>query len=196
MSTDDIFIPFSNEIDDLPDPQEFHRRRYLQVPDEIQVELDRTRAMREGEFRSWLIKNKPKHSLMTPIETNTAGGVPDIFCCMNGFSSWIECKVTISGPGRVRGTQYAYLKKLLAAGGHAKIVIQGLATSTYKPATISIYDARQIVSLPIGMFKEQGQELIFPPDLKPWYKWSYKEKKDNIDDLYLRLLLDTNEFED
>lgn len=193
----DIFLPFINEIDELPPPQEYRRRTAVETPPELQVELDRTREMREGEFRSWLIKNKPKEALMTSIETSTAVGVPDIFCCYQGYSSWIECKVTITGPGRIRGTQYSYLKKLIAAGGNAKIVIQGIATQTYKPASISIYDARQIVSLPVGMFKVVGKELVFPPDLKPKYKWMYSNAKNvTIDELYLHLLLDTKEFEE
>ena len=197
MDTKDLFLPFINEIDDLPPPQEYKRRGPIETPPELQAELDRTREMREGEFRSWLIKNKPKDAVMTPIETRTAAGVPDIFCCYQGYSSWIECKTIITGVGRVRGTQYAYLKKLVAAGGNAKIVVQGIATQSYKPASISIYDARQIVSLPMGMFKVVGKELLFPPDLKPKYKWMYRDAKTvTIDELYLHLLLDTKEFED
>ena len=113
MSINDLFLPFINDIDDLPPPGEFRRRGPIETPPELQVELDRTRDMREGEFRSWLIKNKPKDAVMTPIETSTPAGVPDIFCCYNGHSSWIECKTIISGAGRIRGTQYVYLKKLL-----------------------------------------------------------------------------------
>ena len=60
----DIFLPFINEIDELPPPQEYRRRTAVETPPELQVELDRTREMREGEFRSWLIKNKPKEALM------------------------------------------------------------------------------------------------------------------------------------
>ena len=195
----DIFIPFINEIDELPPPEEFHRRKAVETPPEIQKELEKTKLKREGEFRSWLIENKPKNSVMTPIETSTATGVPDIFSCYQGHSCWIECKSILSGPGRVRGTQYIYLKKLLAAGGHAKIVIQNIYRNTGKPTSISIYDAQQIVSMPLGMFKQYGEELMFPPSLEPKYKWYYKkyrQVKMDIEDLYLHLLLDIKEFED
>lgn len=197
MDVSDIFIPFINEIDELPPAHEYHRRTAVETPPEIQVELERTKESREAEFRSWLIKNKPKNALMTAIETNTTAGVPDIFSCYQGYSCWIECKSVINGIGRIRGTQYSYLKKLLAAGGNAKIIIQGLSTVTYKPVSISIYDAQQIATLPLGLFKIQGKEMIFPPDVKPKYKWYYnRNKKESIDDLYLHVLLDINEFED
>lgn len=190
-----LFLEFSNEIDDLPPPNTY-RRKITETPKEIKVELDRSREMREGEFRKWLIDNKPKKAVMTAIETSTATGVPDIFCCYDGFSSWIECKILLSGGPRIRGTQYTYMKKLIAAGGNAKIVIQKLSNVNYKPSSIKIYNAADIVAIPVGMFKQIGQELMFPPGINPWYEWFYNKKRRDvtIDDLYLHLLLDTKEF--
>lgn len=195
MNCDDIFAPFTNEISELPPPNAYVRKKHLEVPEELQEELDKTNNMRENDFRSWLIKNKPKDALMTPIETNTAAGVPDIFCCYHGFSSWVECKsLTATQQGRIRGTQYAYLKKLYKAGGHSKVVIQRIAPSTYKPSTIEIFEGNYIANMPIGLFKISGKELLFPARIEPWYKWHYNDKT-SIDELYLRLLLDTKEFE-
>ena len=184
---------FSNEIDDLPPPGTFIGKKF-QTPKEIQKELDRARETKEAEFRRWLIKNKPHNALMTPIETSTVAGVPDIYCCYNSFSSWIECKVLVMGSVRFRGTQYSYLKKLITAGGNAKIVVQRLNKTSYKPASISIYDAAKIVTMPFGLFKKVGQDLIFPVGTEPDYTWSYTKDKDKLPDLYQRLLLDTEDF--
>lgn len=186
---------FSNEIKDLPPAGVYQRPRFFETPAEIQIELDKTHASREAEFRKWLIKNKPNRAVMTAIETNTQTGVPDIFACYNNFSSWIECKVIMTGNAKCRGTQFIYFKKLIAAGGHGKIVVQRLNSSTYKPASISIYDARKITAIPIDLFKKSGEDLIFPKDVEPWYIWYYnKNKQDTIEDLYQRLLLDTYDF--
>lgn len=186
---------FSNEIAHLPSPNIYTKPKYFETPDEIKVELDKSHAMHEAAFRKWLIQNKPKQAVMTAIETSTHLGVPDIFACYNGFSSWIECKVVISGTDKCRGTQYTYLKKLIAAGGHAKVVVQRLNSSTYKPATIRIYDAKNIVALPPGMFKISGEDLLFPKTVEPWYTWYYnRDKECTIEDLYQRLLLDTHDF--
>lgn len=191
-----LFLEFSNEIDDLPPPNTYVRKKFAETPEEIQVELDRTREMREGEFRQWLIKNKPKKAVMTAIETSTATGVPDLFCCYDGVMSWIECKIILAGAPRIRGTQYVYLKKLVAAGGIAKIVVQKLSNVTYKPSAIKVYDAADITAIPVDMFKHQGQEMIFPPNTQPWYEWQYNrnKRKETVEDLFLHLLLDTRTF--
>ena len=181
---------FSNEIDDLPPPN-VYQKKFFETPSEIKSELERDRECKEAMFRRWLVKNKPASAVLTPIETSTATGVPDLFSCYNGFSSWLECKVILSGSPRFRGTQYTYLKKLLEAGGHAKIVVQKLNPNTYKPSHINIYDAETILAIPSGMFKQQGQDMIFPPHIEPYYSWKYKS---NLQDLYDKLLLDTNDF--
>lgn len=149
----------SNEIADLP-PVGTYSRQSFETPEEIQVELDHTHGKQEAEFRAWLIKNKPKNALMTAIETSTATGVPDIFCCHNGRSSWIECKVIARGAPRIRGTQYVYLKKLIAAGGHARIVVQRLSNK-YKPSSITIYDAAKVTAVPPALFVARGQDMVF-----------------------------------
>ena len=181
-----------NEIDNLPEPGEYKKRRIFKEPKIVRDEQERTREMREGEFRKWLVKNKPYNSVVTPIETSTATGVPDVFTCYEGHSQWLECKIVMIGPARIRGTQYTYLRKLWEAGGHAKIVAQRLSSRTYKPISIEIYDATDIVSMPTGMFKVVGKELVFPVGTIPWYTWKYG--KDDIKDLYLKLLLDTKKF--
>lgn len=194
LNQDLLLDNFSNEIDDLPPPNTY-QRKYFKTPKEVQVEIDRDRECKEADFRKWLVKNKPRNAIMTPIETSTAIGVPDIFCCYTGFSSWVECKVLVAGSPRFRGTQYSYLKKLIEAGGHAKIAIQKLNPSTYKPSSIHIYDAEKIVTIPSAMFKQSGQDLIFPPDLKPYYVWYYnRDKSTTTQDLYQKLLLDTTDF--
>lgn len=184
-----------NEIDNLPPIGTYVRPKYFNTPPEIQKELEKDKNKKESDFRRWLIQNKPKEAVMTPIETSTATGVPDIFCCYQGFSSWIECKTVLSSSPKFRGTQYIYLKKLIAAGGHAKVVVQRLSTNTYKPVSIWIYDAEQLVAIPSGMYKTHGQDMIFPKSAEPYYVWHYnKNKKYSIEDLYLRLLLDTTKF--
>ena len=188
-------VEFSNEIKDLPPPGVWTPRKFFETPAEIQIELDKTHASREAEFRRWLIKNKPKQAIMTAIETSTQTGVPDIYACYNGFSSWLECKVIMNGSAKCRGTQYIYFKKLIAAGGHGKIVIQRLNSTSYKPASIIIYDARKIAAIPPDLFKKSGEDLIFPKNVEPWYTWYYsRNKQDAIEDLYQRLLLDTHDF--
>jgi len=181
-----------NEIDNLPEPGEY-RRKIFKEPKIVKKEQERTREMREGEFRKWLVKNKPYNAVVTPIETSTATGVPDVFTCYQGHSQWLECKIVMIGPARIRGTQYTYLRKLWESGGHAKIVAQRLSSKTYKPMSIEIFDAADIVSMPSGLFKVVGKELVFPTGTKPWYVWKYG--KDCIEDLYLKLLLDTKKFE-
>lgn len=191
-------VQFSNDIADLPPVGTFngYQRKTFETPAEINAELDKTKEQREGEFRRWLIQNKPKKAIMTPIETNTAAGVPDIFCCYSGTMTWVECKIVMSGPPRIRGTQFSYLKKLCEAGGKAKIAVQRLSPKTYKPVAIELYDSSHITAIPMGMFKTSREELIFPPSIEPWYKWYYnRNKKENIEDLYQRLLLDINDFE-
>jgi hypothetical protein len=190
-----VSIEFSNEIADLPPLGEHIPKKFVETPPEVQAELDKEREHREADFRKWLIKNKPKNAVMTPIETSTATGVPDIFCCYGGFSSWVECKITISGKPKFRGTQYVYLKKLIEAGGHAKIAVQYINSSSYKPASIHIYDAERLLSFPSGMFKAYGQDMIFPQEAEPYCVWYYNRNKDcDLQDLYDKLLLDTVEF--
>lgn len=184
-----------NEIDNLPPIGTYVPQKYFETPPEIQKELEKDKTRKESDFRRWLIQNKPKEAVMTPIETNTAAGVPDIFCCYQGFSSWIECKTVLSSSPKFRGTQYIYLKKLVAAGGHAKIAVQRLSTTTYKPVSIWIYDAEKLVAIPSGMYKQQGQDMVFPKCAEPYYVWHYnKNKQYSIEDLYLKLLLDTTKF--
>lgn len=184
----------SNEIDDLPPPNTRTHHRF-EVPEEIQMEITRTKEMREGEFRKWLIKNKPKKAVMLPVEVSTAVGVPDIYSCYDGCQIWLECKIAMTGPAHIRGTQFAFFTKLLEAGGKGRLVVQRLEAKTYKPSAVEIYNVEEIVTIPLGLFKKQGQELILPARLKPWYKWKYKRDKNvTIDDLYLHLLLDTDKF--
>ena len=186
-------LNFTNEIDDIKEGYDPYK--YVHLNDgEIQVALNKEQEHKEADFRRWLIKNKPASAVMTPIETSTATGVPDVFTCYNGFASWLECKVTITGSGSFRGTQYVYLKKLLEAGGHAKVVVQCLNKNTYKPSNIKVYDAADILSIPIGLFTKQGQNLVFPKSLEPYYIWYYTKKSDKIEDLYEKLLLDTESF--
>ena len=185
---------FSNEIDDLPPPNTYHRKIF-KTPEEVHKEIEKSKEAREAEFRRWLILNKPKNSIMTPIETYTAVGVPDIFTCMDGDMQWLECKIAISGPPRIRGTQYNYIKKLIKSGGKAKLVVQRLTSKDYKAASIDIYNMEDIVRIPYGMFIQRGQELVLPPNMEPWYKWKYRDMgRTPLSDLYLRLLLDTSKF--
>lgn len=189
-----MFLEFSNEIADLPEPNTY-KRKYFETPPEIKAELNKSHENKEADFRRWLIKNKPKQAVMTAIETSTQTGVPDIFSCFNSFQQWIECKVIITGLPRCRGTQYVYFKNLINAGGHGKIVIQRISNTTYKPTSIYIYDARKIVAIPPALFKRSGENLLFPKNIEPWYVWHYtKNKNVNIEDLYQRLLLDTYDF--
>ena len=169
-----------------------YARKILTEYPEVKEARERTRVMREGEFRKWLIKNKPHNSVMTPIETATATGVPDIFSCYQGDSIWLECKIAMTGPPRIRGTQYVYIKKLLEAGGKAKLVVQKLSQYTYKPIYVELYDASVVMNTPLGLFRKIGQELELPKTIKPWYRWKYQV--DDIDDLYLKLLVDITKF--
>ena len=191
---------FSNDIADLP-PIGVGKKYDIskkEMPDEVRAKLDLSKEAKEAAFRRWLVKNKPKAAVMTPIETSTAVGVPDIFCVYNGQASWLECKINATYlPPRIRGTQYSYLKKLIEAGGKAKIVVQQFNPNTAKATSITIYDASHIVTIPSGMFRHIGEELMFPCEIEPFYRWHYKQKGDKkelLENLYMRLLLDTSEF--
>lgn len=185
----------SNEIDDLPPITAKRVRSKFYIPKEIREEMERTREMKEGEFRKWLVKQKPKNCVLVPIETSTATGVPDLYSCYDGCQQWIECKIATSHPPHIRGTQFVFFTKLLAAGGKGKLVVQRLNCKDYKPSSVEIYDMEDVIKLPPGLFKRQGQDMVLPASLKPSYKWTYKRKKNaDIEDMYLHLLLDSNKF--
>ena len=198
---------FSNDIDDLPEagtpiPVK-ERKKAGRKPSIETAEMDKLRSKREAEFRSWLIANRPDNCVMVPIETNTVTGVPDIYSCYLGHSFWLECKsLAFPSTTYLRGTQYLFFKKLVEAGGMGKVLTQYIDIRNGKPTSIQIYNVADIVCHPIDFFRAVGQRLYFPKSIKPAYVWLYNEttryqrgKTDqNIDYLYQRIFLDTDDF--
>ena len=198
---------FSNDIADLPEagiPIPIKERKKAgRKPSLEKAEMDKLRVKREAEFRSWLIANKPDNSVMIPIETNTVAGVPDIFSCYMGHSFWLELKsLAFPSTTYIRGTQYAFFKKLLDAGGLGKVITQYVDIRTGKPTTIQIYNTSNIVCHPIDFFRAVGQKLYFPSSIKPNYVWHYnettryqrKKRGQDLPYLYQRIFLDTDDF--
>ena len=198
---------FSNDIADLPEagtpvPVK-ERKKAGRKPGIEKQEMDKLRSKREAEFRSWLIGHKPANSVMIPIETNTAVGIPDIYSCYLGHSFWLELKsLAFPATTYIRGTQYAFFKKLIDAGGMGKVLTQFVDIRTGKPTTIQIYNIANVVCHPIDFFRAVGQKLYFPKSIKPSYVWHYnenyryqqKKKGQDIEYLYQRIFLDTDDF--
>ena len=174
--------------------------RYVGLSALERREQEKLRGKAEAEFRSWLVKNKPESAMLLPIETNTAAGVLDLFGCYAGQSFWFECKTLMhSRPAYVRGTQYIFMKKLVEAGGNAKVIVQHLDQMRSAPCTISLYNAKNIVCHPIEFFNLFGsktsQRLHFPKTLKPDYIWYYNKKRtEGINYLMQRIFLDSDDF--
>ena len=195
---------FDNEIDvDNCNEEEVKkektpRLRYTSLSPLEAVEQEKLRKKNEAEFRSWLIKNKPESSVLTAIETNTATGVPDLYGCYCGHSFWFECKsLIVPRPSYIRGTQYVFMKKLIEAGGNAKVVTQYFSTQTNKLASIHLFNAKNIVCHPIEFFTtyRSSERLHFPRTLKPDYIWYYdKQDKEDLNYFYQRLFLDSDDF--
>lgn len=187
---------FDNDIDKFLNEETPKEPKKKGAPPSFEtIELKKLQTKREAEFRSWLIENKPKHSVMVPIETTTATGVPDIFACYTGKSFWLECKSLVSpAVTYLRGTQYIFFKKLVEAGGKGKVLTQFIIRPTQKAATIYIYDVEDIVCHPIGSFKESGQRLYFPKSIKPRHIWHYNQHKEyTVDYLYQLIFLDNED---
>lgn len=75
------------------------------------------------EFVTELIRqlddNYPHHIFR--IESNlTQQGIPDIYCCINGFSFWVELKVDID----LSPLQHSWLEQHRLAGGRTFVVYQ------------------------------------------------------------------------
>lgn len=119
--------------------------------------------MSEGDFRRWLIKNKPKNSIMQAIETGTGSGIPDLFYCYNGCPCWIELKATQGRACYMRISQWRWFCNLVKAKGEGFLIIKRLKTKT-----IDVYDINQLAVA--GMAKEArlvGQDIIFPDYIEP-----------------------------
>lgn len=187
---------FDNDIDEFLNEKELPKepKKKGAKPSFETIELQKLQTKREAEFRSWLIENRPKHSVMTAIETTTATGVPDIFACYTGKSFWLECKSLISPAlTYLRGTQYIYFKKLIEAGGKGKILTQCILRQTQKAATIQIYNAEDIVCHPIDFFKASGQRLYFPKTIKPRHIWHYNQQANYTTEYLYQLIFLDNE---
>ena len=48
----------------------------------------------EAQFWKTLKKNLPKNWFVNRIENRIGGGVPDVYICIDGYSIWLELKVT------------------------------------------------------------------------------------------------------
>lgn len=187
-----------NEIDNWDDSHYKSRGQIYTAPEEyakeINKENEKEKGKREAEFRRWLIKNKPEEAIMIPIETSTAVGVPDIFSCYEGTSSWLECKINAFTNLKIRGAQLMFMRKLYQAGGTGKVVVQKISPRDYKPTSVDVYTLETIATVPLNLLTISGKNLVFPTSTKPYYRWFYrsnrKDKNADLNDLYLHILLD------
>lgn len=195
---------FDNEIDvdNYNDKEENWKHikalRYTKLSATAAKEQEKLRKKNEADFRTWLIKNKPVSSVLVPVETNTATGVPDLYGCYSGHSFWFECKsLILPRPAYLRGTQYIFMKKLIEAGGNAKVVVQYFSTKVNKLTSIHLFNAKNIVCHPVEFFTtyKSSERLHFPRTLKPDYIWYYdNQDKEDLNYFYQRLFLDSDDF--
>ena len=119
--------------------------------------------MPEASFRRWLTKNKPKNSIVQPIETGTGSGIPDLFYCYNGRPCWIELKATQGRACYMRISQWRWFCNLVKAKGVGFLIIKRL-----KRKEIDIYNVNQLAVAEMSKkARLVGKDIIFPEDIKP-----------------------------
>lgn len=123
---------------------------------------------REATFKKWIIQNASKDWMFQTIETSTGSGVPDIFMCVNGCQAWIETKATDSNKCYMRISQWRWFYRLCTRGGFGLLIIK-----REKTRQADVYIARDLTQLnPHSECELKGDDVIFPPDIKPAF--SYK----------------------
>lgn len=76
----------------------------------------------EHRLYDWLRHHLPPQWHMTRIETSTANGVPDINLIIDGWETWLECKV--GEEAVLRKEQWAWMQRRAACKGLCLVVLQ------------------------------------------------------------------------
>jgi hypothetical protein len=76
----------------------------------------------ESDFKKWFVAQFKKDCDITPIETSTSRGVPDLNLCRQGVEIWVELKLFVSGRVLLRPEQYAWGLRRHHHGGRVFIV--------------------------------------------------------------------------
>ena len=83
----------------------------------------------EAQFWSTLKKNLPKNWFVNRIENRIGGGVPDVYICIDGYSIWLELKVTKSHRVSVSPHQIAWHYSLSQSKGESFFLVKALSSS-------------------------------------------------------------------
>lgn len=116
----------------------------------------------EAAFRRWLVKQKPKNSLIQTIETSTGTGVPDVFYCYEGHPCWIELKDTEGAQCYMRTSQWMWFRKYILAGGIGYLMIRR------KDKTIDVYDVKRLL-IAASVDNIKGEHMIFKENNEPLF---------------------------
>jgi len=84
----------------------------------------------EAQFWKTLKKNLPKNWFVNRIENRIGGGVPDVYICIDGYSIWLELKVTKSHRVSVSPHQIAWHYSLSQSKGESFFLVKALPSST------------------------------------------------------------------
>lgn len=76
----------------------------------------------ESDFKKWFVAQLKKDCDITPIETSTSRGVPDLNLCRQGVEIWVELKLFVGGRVLLRPEQYAWGMRRSMHGGRSFVV--------------------------------------------------------------------------
>ena len=83
----------------------------------------------EAQFWKTLKKNLPKNWFVNRIENRIGGGVPDVYICIDGYSIWLELKVTKTHRVSVSPHQIAWHYSLSQSKGTSFYLVKALSSS-------------------------------------------------------------------
>lgn len=145
------------------------------------------KIVKEATFRKGLIqsaKNVGPTVFAQSIETGTGSGIPDLFYCNNGYSAWLELKVTQGRQNYMRVSQWSWFRALHKAHGVALLLIrrQNQAKEIDICDVFSIKELGYEGRLLDSSFKKE--DVIFPPNLRHYtidmtYGWAAFHKRMN-----------------
>lgn len=125
-------------------------------------------------IREVFMKNKGH---VERFENSISFGAPDIYCCLNGQSFWIESKKEIGNIVTFRATQLVWLYKHTIAEGHAFILtindnkqVFSYSASEIIKRKLSLLDncAPLSMSLKVDL---TGLPIIYPVKFSVSYDW-------------------------
>ena len=84
----------------------------------------------EAQFWKTLKKNLPKNWFVNRIENRIGGGVPDVYICIDGYSIWLELKVTKNHRVSISSHQIAWHYAHYRAKGVSFFLVKTLSSPT------------------------------------------------------------------